>query len=261
MITDFKSTYGPWALVAGASEGLGAAYAEALAKRGLDLILIARRQEKLDALAENLIKKYSIKVKCLALDLTDIAKVKDTLAQVNLPIGLLVYNAAYAPIGEFESIAADDLAKVVDVNIKAPLLLSKFVSKQMIERKRGGIILMSSLAGSQGSPKIATYAASKAFNAILAEGLWGELKEHGVDVLASIAGAIVTPGYQQAQSAKKAPGTLTPDQVAEKTLKALGKKATVIPGFTNKMARFFMGRLIPRKWAISIMKQNTESLS
>ena len=191
MITDFRSTYGPWALVAGASEGLGAAYAEALAKRGLDLILIARRQEKLDALAENLIKKYSI---------------KDTLAQVNLPIGLLVYNAAYAPIGEFESIAADDLAKVVDVNIKAPLLLSKFVSKQMIERKRGGIILMSSLAGSQGSPKLVTYAASKAFNAILAEGLWSELKEHGVDVLASIAGAIITPGYQQAQNTKKAPG-------------------------------------------------------
>ena len=101
----------------------------------------------------------------------------------------------------------------------------------------------------------------KAFNAILAEGLWSELKEHNIDVLASIAGAIVTPGYQQAQNAKKAPGTLAPDHVAEKTLKALGKKPTVIPGLTNKLACFFMGRLIPRKWAISIMKKNTKSLS
>jgi uncharacterized protein len=240
---------------------LGEAFAEALANRGLDLILIARRQEKLDALAENLIKTYSIKVKCLALDLTDISHVEDVLAQADLPIGLLVYNAAYAPIGEFETIAADDLAKVVDVNIKAPLLLSKFVSEQMIERKRGGIVLMSSLAGSQGSPKIATYAASKSFNAILAEGLWSELKDHGINVIASIAGAIMTPGYQQAQNAKKAPGTLTPNQVAEKTLKALGKGPTTIPGFTNKLARFFMGRLLPRKSAISIMKKNTESLS
>ena len=195
------------------------------------------------------------------LDFSEIDLVIHTLINDHVFIGLLVYNAAVAPIGKFESIVADDLTKLVDVNIKAPLLLSKFVLKQMIEKKRGGIILMSSLAGSQGSPKIASYAASKAFNAILAEGLWSELKEQGVDVIASIAGAIITPGYQQAQQAKKAPGTLRADQVAEKTLKALGNTPTIIPGFTNKLARFFMGRLIPRKWAISIMKKNTESLS
>ncbi len=82
---------------------------------------------------------------------------------------------------------------------------------------------MSSLAGTQGSPKIATYTATKAFNTTFAEGLWKELKMNGIDVLASCAGAILTPGYKNTQHQKSAPGTLTPEQVASKTLNALGK--------------------------------------
>jgi len=246
--------------VAGASEGLGAAYAEALAKRGLDLVLIARRLDKLEKLADFLTNKYAISVIIHALDLADIDRVLETLSREGRSFGLLVYNAACAPIGEFRDIPTDKLAMITDVNVKAPLLLSKFVSSGMIKNKRGGIILMSSLAGSQGSPKIATYAASKAFNAILAEGLWAELRPEGIDVIASVAGAISTPGYQNAQG-KKAPGTLDPAQVAEKTLKSLGKRPVTVPGFTNKIARFLMGRLLPRKSAIAMMKKNTESLS
>ena len=120
---------------------------------------------------------------------------------------------------------------------------------------------MSSLAGSQGSPKISTYAASKAFNTILSEGLWNELKKHGIDVLASCAGAISTPGYKNAQNAKDAPGTLSAQQVAEDTLTALGNGPTIVPGFTNKLAHFFMNRIFPRKWAIAIMNKNTKDLS
>lgn len=120
---------------------------------------------------------------------------------------------------------------------------------------------MSSLAGTQGSPKIATYAASKAFNAILAEGLWKELTKHGIDVLASRAGAISTPGYKNAQNTGDAPGTLSPTEVATSTLNALGKSPTTIPGLTNKLAHFFMNRILPRKWAISIMDKNTKDLS
>ena len=131
----------------------------------------------------------------------------------------------------------------------------------MIERGKGGIVLMSSLAGTQGSPKIATYAASKAFNAILAEGIWHELRKHGLDVIASCAGAITTPGYKNAQNAKDAPGTLNAYKVAVETLNALGKGPTTIPGFTNKIANFFMGRLFPKKLAISIMDKNTQNLS
>ena len=258
---DFKSKYGPWAIVAGASEGLGAAFAEELAKRGLNLILIARRLEKLEALSNDLRKKYPVEVTYQSIDLGDFAETKKFVSRLETDIGLLVYNAAYAPIGYFENISEENLTRIVDVNIKAPLLLSKLVLTQMIGKRRGGIVLMSSLAGTQGSPKIATYAASKAFNAIFAEGIWNELNKHGIDVIASCAGAITTPGYKNAQNTKDAPGTLNASEVAEKTLNALGKGPTIIPGFTNKVARFFMGRIFSRRLAISIMDHNTKDLS
>lgn len=260
-MTDFKTKYGPWALVAGASEGLGAAFADALASRGLNLILIARTQDKLEDLAVHLSNLYAVKAIAHPLDLADFKAVKTFISRLNITIGLMVYNAAYSPIDYFENVAEERLEQIVDVNIKTPLLLTKLVSTEMIKKRKGGIVLMSSLAGTQGSPKIATYAASKAFNAILAEGLWNELKKHDVDVLASCAGAISTPGYINAQSKKDAPGTLFPQQVAEDTLNALGTGPTIIPGFTNKLAHFFMNRIFPRKWAISIMDKNTKDLS
>ena len=257
----FKQKYGPWALIAGASEGLGAAYAEALAKRGLNLILLARRALLLEKLAASLESQYRIQVEFYSVDLADLAKTKNLIQGIEQDVGLFIFNAAYAPIGYFVDVEEVELLKIIDVNVKAPLVLSKILVPEMIKRKRGGIILMSSLAGTQGSPKIATYAASKAFNTILAEGLWGELKESGIDVLTSCAGAIRTPGYQKAKDLKEAPGTLDPNQVAERTLKALGKGPVVVPGRINQFARFLMGRLLPRRTAISLMKQNTKDLS
>ncbi len=239
---------------------MGAAYAEALARRGFDLVLIARREQKLNELQQNLIREYGIKVLTYALDLSKIDIVIEKLKNNDHRIDLFVYNAAFAPIGDFIDTSPQELELLVNVNIKAPLLLTRFVSEGMIKRQKGGIILMSSMAGTQGSPKLVSYAASKAFNAILAEGLWGELRSQGIDVLASVAGAIRTPGYAAAQQ-KSAPGTLDADTVAEKTLKALGKKPVFIPGLTNKIARFLMGRLLPRKWAIAMMRKNTETLS
>jgi short-subunit dehydrogenase len=223
--------------------------------------LIARRVDRLQSLCSSLQEKYGVQIVSQALDLSDFETTKQFVSSLDLEIGLLVYNAAYAPIGYFEELSENDLDKIVSVNIRTPLLLSKLISSKMIAQKRGGIILMSSLAGTQGSPKIATYAASKAFNLILAEGLWSELKEKGIDVLATCAGAIITPGYQNAQQSKKAPGTLSAEEVAFNTLQKIGSGPTTVPGFTNKMARFFMGRVFPRRWAISIMKNNTKNLT
>jgi len=257
----FKEKYGPYALVAGGSNGLGAAFAEALAQRGLNLVLIAREKERLMATANRLKDQYSVDVIPFAADLADFEKVKSLIAGLKVSIGLLVYNAAIIPIGLFENTSEEHLSLAAAVNVRAPLLLAKVLSAPMIQNKRGGIVLMSSLAGSQGSPKLATYAATKAFNAILAEGLWKELQPHGVDVIGCCAGAILTPGYQKAEKVKAAPGTMAASAVAEQTLDALGKGPIVIPGGVNKIGRFVLTRLLTKKAAIGIMSKNTGGLS
>jgi hypothetical protein len=257
----FREKYGPYALVAGGSYGLGGAFAEALAARGSNLVLLARDETRLQETAARLRDAHSVDVIAIAVDLADFDTVKKRIAALTVDIGLLVYDAAYAPIGRFEDATDDRLALAVAVNVQAPLLLTKLLSDPMIERGRGGIILMSSLAGSQGSPNIAAYAATKSFNAILAEGLWSELRPRGVDVLACMAGAILTPGYQQAESAKPAPGTMEAADVAEQTLNALGKGPIVIPGAVNKIGRFVLTRLVSRRAAIGIMSRNTGGLS
>jgi len=259
--TRFKETYGPYALVAGGSYGLGAAFAEAIAQRGVNVVLLARQEDRLKETATRLKETYGVDVVAIAADVADYDSVKERLGELNVPIGLLVYDAAYAPIGRFEDVTENQLVRATQVNVRGPLLLTKFLSASMIARGRGGIVLMSSLAGSQGSPNIAAYAATKSFNAILAEGLWKELKPHGVDVLACMAGAILTPGYQEAESAKTAPGTLDAKQVAEQTLNALGKGPIVVPGAVNKLARFVLLRVLSRRAAIAIMSKNTGGLS
>jgi len=259
--TRFLEKYGPYALVAGGSDGLGAAFAETLAQRGLNLVLMARRKEQLDITAVRLKEKYSVDVLTIAVDLADYEKAKIQLDGLNVQIGLLVYNAAFAPIGLFEDTAEDQLSLAAAVNVRTPLLLAKLLSIPMIRNRKGGIIFMSSLAGLQGSPKLAAYSATKAFNAILAEGLWKELKPHGVDVIGCCAGAILTPGYQDAEKKKAAPGTMTAFDVAQKTLDTLGKGPVVTPGIINKIARFIFNRLLTRKAVIGIMFKNTEGLT
>ena len=109
-----------------------------------------------------------------------------------------------------------------------------------------------------GSPKITTYAATKAFNTTFAEGLWKELKPMGIDVLASCAGAILTPDIRIRNTRNLHPEHL-PEQVAAKTLNALGKGPVTVPGTVNKLARWFMGRILPRRWAINLMHQQTKN--
>jgi uncharacterized protein len=257
----FVSKYGPWAIVAGASEGLGAAFAAALAARGLNLLLLARRAEHLRAVAERLRESAKVEVRAEVCDLGrgDLPATLDALAS-DLEIGLVVYNAAYAPVGDLLSRPVDDLLRVVDVNVRGPLVFARAFAPPMAARGRGGIVLMSSLAGYQGAPRIATYAASKAFNIVLAEGLWRELRLHGVDVVVSTAGAVRTPGYATT-AAKDAPGTLDADVVANTTLDALGRGPIVVPGAVNRLARFVLGRVLPRRTAIDIFARSTKELS
>jgi short-subunit dehydrogenase len=259
-VSEFSARYGQWALVAGASEGLGAAFAESLAKRGCKLILIARRIAPLGELADRLYANYSTEVRTLALDLADghwFETVRSLASE--LPIGLGVYNAACSTIGPLLERPLEDAQRVVEVNVQGPLRFAHALAPQMLARKRGGLVFMSSLAGFQGSPRLAAYAASKAFITVLGESLWGELKPQGVDVLVSAAGAIRTPGYLKTAK-KDAPGTLDPSEVSERTLAALGKGPIVVPGGVNKLARVVLGRFLSRRGAVKMMARNTSDL-
>jgi len=257
----FAAKYGPWAVVAGASEGLGAAFAEALAARGVNLLLLARRADALQVVADRIRKAHAVEVRTEACDMAR-SDLSGWLLAVtaDLDVGLAVYNAAHAPVGAFLSRPLDDLLQVVDVNVRGPLVVARTLAPGMVSRGRGGIVLMSSLAGYQGAPRIATYAASKGFNTVLGEGLWHELRQQGVDVVVSAAGAIRTPGYARS-AGKDAPGSLDADVVATTTLDALGHGPVVIPGAMNRFARFLLGRMLPRRMAINIFANSTKDLS
>lgn len=253
----FQSTYGAWAIIAGASEGLGEAYAEALAGRGLNLVLIARRQELLEGLAARLTQTNPIQVHSLALDLA-LPQANEQIIQAtqSLEVGLLVYNAAYSAVGAFYEHSMEDHLREIDTNVLAPLQPAGALGKRMLAAGRGGIILMSSLSAFQGSAYIATYSATKAFNIVLAEGLWEEWRRRGVDVLACVSGAIRTPNYLE--SAPKRTGgladaTIPPAQVVREALAALGRRPVVIPGKINRISSFVMRRVLSRRRAVQIM--------
>lgn len=257
---DFRSRYGPWALVAGASEGLGAEFAGQLAARGLHLMLIARRADLLDELSSRLKREHAIEVRTLPLDLAreDLAAVVDE-ATNDLEIGLLVYNAAISKIGSYFEIPLGEHLQEISVNCRAPMTLAYLLGLPMLKRGRGGILLMSSLGGSQGSPLLSNYAATKAYNRLLAEGLWDELRGRGVDVLASCPAAVSTPGYL-ASAPKGSMSALTPRAVVTEALAGLGKGPVSIPGWTYRLASVFMQRLLPRKSAITLMGNVTRRM-
>ncbi|HEY2513902.1 MAG TPA: SDR family NAD(P)-dependent oxidoreductase [Polyangiaceae bacterium] len=253
----FADKYGPWAVVAGASEGLGAAFATNLAKRGLSLVLLARRAQALDDLAGSIRKTYGVEVKTAAVDLGQpdvLDRVREATA--GLDVGLLVYNAAYSEIGRFLDQDVAGKLKTLDVNCRAPLLLTDHFGRTMAARGRGGILLMSSMAGFQGAALVAVYAATKAFNTVLGEGLWYELRDQGVDVLPFVAGATTTPNFLKTaprNGGKLGAPLMSSDAVAQEALDALGHGPRAVAGRANRLALFFMDRFLARKQRIEIM--------
>lgn len=255
----FRERYGPWAFVAGASEGLGEAFAHAIASRGVNVIVAARRKEKLESVAEALREQHHVAAVAMPLDLADAGVLEIALEQMlsEQEIGLLVYNAALSPKGEFVDVALDDHLRALDVNARGALVCAHVVGRSMLARRRGGIVLMSSMSGMYGTGSVASYAATKAFQTNLAEGLWGEL-EGVVDVIASVAGAIRTPGYE-ATAKVDVSHVLEPAQVVEETLDALGKRPVVIPGWRARWAARLLG-VMPRANVIRIMRRATRKM-
>jgi short-subunit dehydrogenase len=252
-VTPFADRYGRWALVAGGSEGLGGAFAAAAAARGLDIVLVARRSEPLSVAAEDLRGRFGIEVRTVAADLADPRTHREVLpaATERLAVGLVVANAARAPEGPFLGLDDGTAEQVLRVNCGAAVQLARSFLPAMVQRGRGGLVVVSSAAGLQGSPGLAVYAASNAFGRVLAEGLWAELRPHGVDVLACVAGAVSTPGYA-ASGRRRAPGMLSSDRVAALTLDRLGHGPVVVPGRFMAVSTRLLG-LLPRRTAVTVM--------
>lgn len=260
-MSEFVRRYGPWAVVAGASEGMGAAFARGVAQRGLNVVLVARRADALEQVKREIVAVAPVEVRCAVLDLAraDAAAALDE-AVADLDVGLVVYNAALAPGGAFLDIALDEQLEAIDVNVRSPLAIAHRFGQRLVRRGRGGLVLLSSLTAFQGSPYVATYGASKSFDLALAEGLWFELKPLGVDVLGVCAGATRTPGYLK-RSPQGAPGELEPDQVVREALAYLGHGPIMIPGRFNRIASQIMRRLLSRRRTISIMGAQTRRLT
>lgn len=256
--------YGKTALIAGASEGIGAAFAHYLAAAGLDLILIARRLEPLELFAEQVRNTYNIQTNCISCDLATsnaVEIIKEKTAHFDVDI--FVYNAALSFIGPFEKNNIEFQTQMAQANMITPMHLTHYLGAKMIEKKKGAIIIMASLAGFQGSAYLSVYGATKAFNQVFAEGLWYEWKNKGVDVMACCAGATATPNFLNTQPEKSsilAPKVQDPADVVYEAFEKLGSTASFVSGTGNKIASFFMQKVMPRNWAITIMGDTTKKM-
>ena len=262
--TSFARSYGPCALVAGGANGIGAAYSRQLADLGLDLVVLDRDADALESLRRELLARPgAAEVTTAVVDLAQpasglLAAVRAAVGERE--IGLLVANAAWSPVGPFLDTDLDALLTAIDVNCRATVVLTHELGRAMANRGRGGIIVMSSIAAETGTAQVALYSATKAFDLVLAEGLWYELRDKGVDVVAIRPGSTRTPGWESTQP----PGSdldaaMAPADVAADAIRALGVTPSTAAGRSNRAA-VSMFRGMERRDVIELMSGITASL-
>ncbi|UNT00544.1 SDR family NAD(P)-dependent oxidoreductase [Streptomyces tubbatahanensis] len=228
-----KDVYGPWAVVAGGSEGVGAAFAHRLAEAGINLVLIARKPEPLERTADEA-RARGVEVRTLQLDL--LAKTAPAaLREVtdDLDVGLLIFNAGANSYGhEFVTGDLERFQGVLGLNITSQLALTHHFGARMRERGRGGIMLVGSLAGYLGQGQVSVYSAAKAFSRVFSEGLWLELRPFGVHVLELVLGVTRTPAMERAGLRMDLPGldVAEPDDVAREGLEHLADGPVWVAG-------------------------------
>lgn len=249
----FQKKFGPWAVVTGASDGIGKAFAEHLAAQGLNVVLVARRQDILSRLADQLRREHAIDVRVVASDLSLPQGNVSLFAETKeLDVGLVVAAAGFGTSGEFLSQVPDHEIQMLQVNCRAVLEQAWHFGNRLRTRGGGGMVLFGSLLGFQGAPLSANYAATKAFVQTLAEGLRVEWLPLGIDVIACAPGPVHT-GFAQRADMQMAQAT-TPDVVARDTLTALGRKGTVRPGWLSKFLGWSLSTA-PRFLRVRIMGQ------
>lgn len=246
MDRDLRADYGPWAIVAGAGAGLGEAYARQLAAHGLSLILIDRDAEPVQHLSLEL-SDGDVTCRALAIDLASPDAPDALLSNCeSLDVGLFVANAAASHVGPFRDQDPASFETQLRVNALTPTTIIHRLLPRFATRRRAGVILMSSLSSRRGSPLVATYAATKAYLGILAESLWDELRDDGIDVLGVLPGSTRTPGWLSSNP-QRGTGTSTlmdPHDVVAEALAALGSGVpTLVPGEANRQSEGFLEAL------------------
>jgi short-subunit dehydrogenase len=240
-----RERYGEWALVTGASSGIGAAFARALAREEVSCVLTARREDRLRSLADELEKRHQVATRVAAADLS-VGDGAERLVEMvsDLEIGILVNNAGFGCAGRFERQDREQMRAMVEVNCMAPTVLTAGLLPGMRERGRGAVIMVGSIAGSQPLPLHSLYSGTKAFTNIFGESLWGELQGSGVDCLSVLPGTTETEF--QAVSGELPHAGESPESVVAKSLDALGRKPSLIPGVFNWLRGNAGIRLLPR---------------
>jgi len=247
---NLKNKYGPWAMITGASSGIGEEFANRLARSGLNLVLVARNMERLESVSTRLTQQYGIQTEVISLDLSNPDFINTLLEKTaSLEIGLLVSNAGGYKHGAFHKRSMEELNAFLRLNTSTHLQLVHAYGNKMKSRRRGGIILVGSAGGFSSIPYMASYAASKAYVLSLGEALHVELKEHGVEVMVLAPGTTETPGTlndEGIDNSKLGVNFMKVGDVVDEALKNFGRKVVVIPGGMNKFSYFLSKRILSR---------------
>ncbi|HJZ92725.1 MAG TPA: SDR family oxidoreductase [Gemmataceae bacterium] len=249
MVRNFLDRFGPWAVVTGASSGIGEAFARRLAATGMNLVLVARREDRLRKLADELQRQHAVAVRVVGADLSraDFLPAIER-ATADLQVGLLVNNAGVATPGQFLDNDLDAELSLLHVNTRAPLILAHHFGRSMRRLGRGGMIFVASTLAFSAVPGWSNYAASKAYVLPFAEGIAKELKPNGISVLA------VCPGPTRTElwpSGTRLSMAMEPGAVVEIALKKLGRRTSVVTGWLNRLT-VVATRLLPRSWNATI---------
>ncbi len=243
--------YGPWAIVTGASDGIGRAFAHSLAEMGFNLVLAARREDVLVDLASELARAHDIEALVIATDLGQPGGVDELVSRTrSLDVGLLIAAAGFGTSGPFVDAQVDSELEMIAVNCVAVAALSHHFGSRFVRRGRGALVLMSSIVAFQGVPRAANYAATKAYVQTLAEGLRSELSPFGVQVIACAPGPVHSGFAHRAHM--RLGRAATPEVVARETLRALSGSGTVRPGFLSKLLGWSLA-LLPRWGRVRLM--------
>ena len=249
----FESKYGPWALVTGAARGLGAEFARQVALRGLNVVMVDVLADEQAQVAKEIQSSTGREIKTVVTDLSTADFMEHIRQEIEeLEIGLLICNAATSSVEHFFDVGLEAKLETVAVNVRSPLILVHELGLEMRKRGHGGIILLSSAAVLQGTALTSNYAATKAYNLILAEGLWDELRREGMDVLGFMPGATRTPGFMGSNpQLERVPQmkVMEPEPTVAEALEVLGKQLSHIAGKRNRRIAFLVNRFMSRKRA------------